>query len=203
MELWVQAIVTIFSLINPVICVAMFQNAVAGATDQEVRRAATRAALSIATILAGAALVGARILRVFGISLDAFQVAGGAVLVAMGGNMLLRGAAPGSDEDAPEGKRERLARLILFAASPGTITGVITLSISHSAFGVPAPALVAVAVVVGITWGLMLGAARVKSVRTGKPSMLRDLNTRYMGLLVLSMGVQFALQGAKGFFTGP
>jgi multiple antibiotic resistance protein len=40
--------------------------------------------------------------------------------------------------------------LILFAASPGTITGIITLSVAHTRFGLPITALVAVVVASGV-----------------------------------------------------
>jgi len=54
-----------------------------------------------------------------------------------------------------------LTPLILFAAGPGTITGVIT------------------------------------SINSG--GLVHDVTMRFMGLLVLAMGVQFALSGYQSF----
>jgi multiple antibiotic resistance protein len=88
--------------------------------------------------------------------------------------------------------------LILFAASPGTITGVITLSAAHTRLGFPVTALIAIAVASALTWLAMVLVARVahQSVEGG---FARDAATRFMGLIVISMGVQFALTGLRQF----
>jgi multiple antibiotic resistance protein len=88
--------------------------------------------------------------------------------------------------------------LILFAASPGTITGVITIAAAHSRLRLPTTALVAVATATAVTWLVMLLAARLAGKRQGG-GFLRDTITRLMGLIVLSMGVQFALSGFHAF----
>jgi multiple antibiotic resistance protein len=96
-------------------------------------------------------LVGAPVLNLFGISLDIFSVAGGGVLVWMGFSML-RGSTAGTASS----DKSSLTPLILFAASPGTITGVITLSVAHSGSGLPVTALVAVAVATLVTWLILV-----------------------------------------------
>src|SRR5512140_557896 len=52
--------------------------------------------------------------------------------------------------------KQSLTPLILFAASPGTITGVITLSVAHTRMTFPLTSLIAIAVATGITWLAML-----------------------------------------------
>jgi len=90
--------------------------------------------------------------------------------------------------------------LILFAASPGTITGVITLSAAHAGLALPVTALVAVAVAGLVTWLVLLLVTRVAG-KGGEGGFARDTITRFMGLIVLSMGVQFALTGLHKFGT--
>lgn len=128
MDRYVQGIITILSLVNPVICGALFSQAVAGKPTRAKIANATRAAVSVMAILCVAAVGGAQLLKVFGISLDAFQAAGGMVLVWMGFLMLRGTSSPTADEKGG-GSESSLTPLILFAASPGTITGVITLSV--------------------------------------------------------------------------
>jgi multiple antibiotic resistance protein len=83
--------------------------------------------------------VGVKVLHLFGVSLDAFMVAGGGVLAWLGFAML-RGLPPGSPPAAATpGANPSLTPLILFAASPGTITGVITLSVAHAKSGIRSP----------------------------------------------------------------
>ena len=88
--------------------------------------------------------------------------------------------------------------MILFAASPGTITGVITIAATHTGLDFPMTALVAIGVATGVTWLVMLIVARFAS-HQGHSGFVRDTMMRLMGLIVLSMGVQFALTGYHAF----
>ena len=92
--------------------------------------------------------------------------------------------------------KQSLTPLILFAASPGTITGVITLSVAHTRMTLPLTSLIAIAVATGITWLAMLLVAHFGG-KQESGGFLRDTLTRFMGLIVLSMGVQFALTGYR------
>src|ERR1044072_231648 len=116
-----QAIVTVLSLVNPLICGAMFAQIEAGQTHAMRLADATRVALAVLVILAIAALVGARVLQVFGVSLEAFSIAGGGVLSWIGFSMLRGNSAQAQDpskDGAPENRS--FTPVILFAASPGT-----------------------------------------------------------------------------------
>ena len=73
MQQHLQAIVTVLSLVNPLICGAMFAQIEAGQTSATRLADATKAALAVLVILVIAALVGARVLHIFGVSLDAFR----------------------------------------------------------------------------------------------------------------------------------
>jgi multiple antibiotic resistance protein len=201
MEQHLQAIVTVLSLVNPLICGVMFAQIEAGQTHAIQMSDATKAALAVLVILLVAALVGARVLHIFGVSLDAFSIAGGGVLTWIGFSML-RGNSPqarDSPKDGVAGKRS-LTPVILFAASPGTITGVITLAVAHAKLALPVTALVAVAVAAAVMWMAMLLMARGGSRASGA-GLLHDMVTRFMGLIVLAMGVQFALTGFRDFFS--
>jgi multiple antibiotic resistance protein len=136
---------------------------------------------------------------VFGISFDAFQVAGGMVLVWMGFHMLRGTSSPTAGSENQTGAAS-LTPLIIFAASPGTITGVIAISLAHSEDRVPVTALVAIVVTLAITWLVMIMAAR--SMGTNSRGGMQDVISRFMGLMVLAMGVQFAMTGIKTFLKG-
>ena len=195
---YVQGILTILSLVNPVICAAIFSQVSAGKSSSAKVADATKAALAIMVILCLAALGGAQLLKVFGISLSAFQVAGGMVLVWMGFLMLRGNSSPTAS--AADAEKTSLTPLILFAASPGTITGVITLAVGHSQHEFPITALVSVVVAITTTWLIIILAARTSGGQN--KGLMHDVTTRFMGLIVLAMGVQFSLAGLKTFF-GP
>jgi multiple antibiotic resistance protein len=199
MEQHLQAIATVLSLVNPMICGAMFARIEAGQARAARLADATKAALAVLVILVVAALVGARVLQVFGVSLDAFSVAGGGVLAWIGFSMLRANSAPAQDP-SKEGadKKRSITPVILFAASPGTITGVITLAVAHAKLQLAVTALVAVAVATAVMWIAMVLMARGGTRAPG--GFWRDTATRFMGLIVVAMGVQFALAGARSFF---
>jgi multiple antibiotic resistance protein len=198
MEQYAQAILTILSLVNPMICGAMFAQIVKGESKNRQISEATKVGLIVTAILCLTAVAGARLLTAFGISLDAFQVAGGMVLVWMG-FLMLRGTSSPTGDEKGEHAKDALTPLILFAASPGTITGVITVSVAHTQDGFPVTALVAVVVALAITWLLMIVAAR--SSGKEKQGLMHDVSSRFMGLVVLAMGVQFVLSGLTTFFS--
>jgi multiple antibiotic resistance protein len=194
----IQAIATILSLVNPAICAVMFVQAEAARSRGQRLRDATRATLVVLVILVVAALVGTRLLHLFGVSLDAFMVAGGGVLAWMGFSMLSGQSATVHTVAAGSNAEASLTPLILFAASPGTITGVITLSAAHTQLEFPLTALVAIAVAMVTLWVVLLLFGRM----AGQPhrgGFIRDTTTRLMGLIVLAMGVQFALTGYRAF----
>ena len=179
----------------------MFAQIEAGQTGATRLADATKAALAVLVILLVAALAGARVLQVFGVSLDAFSVAGGGVLTWIGFSML-RGNSPQAQDPSKDGAAEKrsLTPMILFAASPGTITGVITLAVAHAKLALRSqhsprswlPRLV--------MWVVMVLVAHGGS-RASAGGLLHDMVTRFMGLIVIAMGVQFALTGFHDFFS--
>jgi multiple antibiotic resistance protein len=99
------------------------------------------------------------------------------------------------------GEKRSITPLILFAASPGTITGIITFAVAHTNLLLPVTALVAVVVATSVMWIVMVLMARGGSHESG--GFLRDTATRIMGLIIVAMGVQFALTGVRRFFLTP
>lgn len=194
MELQLQAFVTVLSLMNPAVCGMLFTASASGLSSSQRLANATKAAIAILVILELSALLGARILSLFGISLDAFSVAGGGILVWMGFSML-RGAT------GETGDNTSLTPLILFAASPGTITGVITLAVAHSRSELPVTALIAVAAATLVTW-LVMVLLTGGSGKAGGGGFVRSVVQSIMGLIVIAMGVQFGLTGLSTFMAG-
>jgi multiple antibiotic resistance protein len=195
-----QAIVTVLTLINPAMCAAIFSRIEVGRPRGAQLADAGKAALAVLVILVLAALFGERLLDLFGVSLDSFMVAGGSVLAWIG-FIMLRGAPPDSQSpsDVSASKDRSLTPLILFAASPGTITGVITLAVAQTREKLPITALVAVFVGVIAMWLVIALAVRFGGPSRGGSGFVRDTITRFMGLIVIAMGVQFALTGIQAF----
>jgi multiple antibiotic resistance protein len=133
-----QAIATVLSLVNPMICGMMFVPAEAGRSGGQQLRDATRATLAVLVILVAAALSSTQLLHLFGVSLDASLVAGGGVLAWMRFSMLSAQQSASTPAPTSSNSGASLTPLILFAASPGTVTGVITISAAHTRLQLPA-----------------------------------------------------------------
>ena len=193
----VQAIVTVLAVINPVVCGSIFLTLTPKLALAQRRWAAVKVALSILIILVTSALVGLKVLSIFNISLDAFRVVGGMIIAYMGFDMLRGGhtvgRAPPPESDADAGS---LAPLIMFAAGPGTITAVVTLAAVHTPDSLPITAIAAGVIGAGITFAVLLVAIQLGS-RLGRST--QAIVTRFMGLIVASMGMQFVLEGLRAF----
>lgn len=201
MELQLQAIATVLALVNPVMCGAIFMRVEGSRPRRDLLIDATMASLTVLVILILAALVGTRILHLFSVSLDAFSVAGGGVLSWIGFSMLSNTSSEQQQETrAEKSQKPSLAPLILFAASPGTITGVITLAAAHAKNAFPVTALVAVVVAAIGMWLWILLAISMGSHTKGG-GLVRSTATQFMGLIVIAMGIQFVLTGIREFFA--
>jgi multiple antibiotic resistance protein len=197
----IQAIVTILALVNPVMCMAIFANCVENVSQGEKEKGALKAVAAVSIVLLVAAIAGTAILDVFGISLNAFACAGGGILVWIGVGMVksTQGVAEAGATHVPNADAS-LAPLILFAASPGTIMGVITIAAAHEKRFLPVTAIVGVLVTIVILGAALLMATRVVGVLR-KVGLAKEMITSYMGVIVIAMGVQFAMKGLKGFFS--
>jgi multiple antibiotic resistance protein len=160
---------------------------------------AIRVALSVLIILIVSALIGLKVLSIFGISLNVFRVVGGMIVAYMGFDML-RGRqtvvqkSPTNEDAAAVNS---LAPLVMFAAGPATITAVVTLAAVHTPDGLPVTAIVAAIAGAGVTFAALLLTIGIGS-RVG--SGTQATVARFMGLIVASMGMQFVLTGVKEFF---
>jgi multiple antibiotic resistance protein len=196
-----QAVVTILALVNPVMCAEIFSNCTGNIPRQLKYQEAIKAVTTIGIILLIAAMAGTSILKAFGVSLDAFSCAGGGILVWIGASMLR--SAP--DKPKPGFTESRvsstsLTPLILFAASPGTVTGVITVAVSHEKRFLPLTAIVGVTITL-IVLALVLFISIRFSKGESKPTMAKQMISSYMGVIVIAMGMQFLLFGIRAFMT--
>jgi multiple antibiotic resistance protein len=194
-----QAVVTVLAVINPVVCGSIFLTLTPKLASAKRRWAAVKVALSILVILVTSALIGLKVLSIFSISLDVFRIVGGMIIAYMGFDMLRGshtvGQAPPPDDDVTS--QSSLAPLIMFAAGPGTITAVVTLAAVHTPDGLPVTAIVAAVIGAAITLAALLLAVKLGS-HLGQGT--QAIVTRFMGLIVASMGMEFALTGLKEFF---
>lgn len=190
---YIRTTITLLAVINPMICGVMLLQIEGGLSKKTRLIAATKSALTVFVILILSAIIGKNILQAFGISMNVFQIVGGLIIAYLGFSMFNPHAQPDNGDDADQ---KSLSKLIMFAASPGTIATVITLSAVHDPAGLPLIAIVGVSVAVFLTWIVMLVMIFVSGhMKKGGQQNF----TKFMGLILISMGLQFVLTGFKIF----
>lgn len=192
---YLHTTVAMLAVINPLVCAAMMLQAEGGVQGRSRIIDGTKAMLAVLIILLLSAVAGKSILNVFGISMDAFQVVGGIILSVIGFHLLI--GPKTTAESGKEAHGSSLSSVIMFAASPGTISMVITLTAVKQDKGLPVTTMLGITLAVLITWIIiMVMLSASKNKKPGGQSMV----SRFMGLLIVAMGLQFALEGLKDFF---
>jgi multiple antibiotic resistance protein len=195
------ALSAVFFVIDPIANVPIFLTITANDSAVQRRRTAARAALAAWLTLSIFALAGGLIFKAFGISLGAFKIAGGLMLLLMSVDMMR--AQPSPTRTTAEEQGEASARddvaifplAIPMLAGPGAIATVMVLMSRAAWHAVPTIAVfVAVTISCVATWLLMRSAA---TADRWLPKTLRRAFERVMGLLLAAVAVEFIAGGIR------
>ncbi len=196
----VVALSAIFFVIDPLASVPVFLSITATDTPAQRKRIAGRAAFATWVLLCFFAIAGGLVFKAFGISLGAFKVAGGIMLLLMSIDMMR--AQPSPTRTTAEEQAESLARdevaifpmAIPMLAGPGAIATVMVL-MSRAAWNpVRTPAVfIAITITCLVAWLLMRSAANAE--RWLPKTLLRAFE-RVMGLI--AGGVRDLVTNAGG-----
>ena len=194
------ALSSIFFLVDPFAAIGSFLAITAGADAARRKRMARKAAITCFIVLTAFALGGQLIFRMLGITLPAFEVAGGLILLLIGLDMLQakRSAtqeAMGDTEEAAQKEDAGIVPLgIPMLAGPGAISSVMVLvgqvpQLWHWEMGAILGSIGSTALA---SYLVLAGAGRVRRVmgETG----IRIL-VRIMGLLLVALAMQFFVNG--------
>jgi multiple antibiotic resistance protein len=196
-----QAFAAAFASTDPIGAAPVFVGLTANMDKKQKMRSAIRASISSFLILAVSVLCGKFILSAFGISLPAFQAAGGLVIVLMGIEML-RGTPTRVQHDDPGDTEKDDPIIIPFSmpliAGPGSITTMITLTTRHEGWGGVAVTLAAIGAEACVLLVILLSAAWFSNRIS--PNGMKVL-LRFLGLILLAMGAQLLLTGVKQFVS--
>lgn len=180
---------SLFSVINPISAAPIFVALTADSAGER-RRAALRACLAAAAVMAVFAAAGGAIFAFFGITVPAFQIAGGVIFAAISVRTLQDG-----EKEAPPGESGDSSIVPLgipIIAGPGAITTVMVLvgqaqdTARRLALGG------AIAVNVLLTFLILLAAPSIVAWigATGQ-----RIVSKIMGLITAVIGIQFVING--------
>ncbi len=207
MYFFLRALVVLFTMVDPVGLVPVTLGLTAGLSPHERARVATRATLIAAGVVAIFGVLGRGIFSWLQVTIQAFDIAGGALLFLVAIDMLF-GRQSGARE-TPREQREARTRedisvfplAIPMIAGPGTITTIILLVGNATPDPVSLSSIaVAAAITLAACWVAMRLSAPIQA-RVGVTGIL--VLSRVLGMLLAAIAVQFILNGIALFMAAP
>ena len=209
------ALSSLFAVIDPLGCIPFFTGQTAGFTRARKRKILVRALLVSLCVLLAFTYAGTLLLHVFGITIDAFRIAGGVILFGIGLDMLQSrprrwhtgldqaaklSAAEAAPVDVDHDHDPSVTPLAIpMIAGPASITTVMVLRAQSP--GVPGAAIVGIAVLLTLLLtGVILLTADTVLRRLGGTGM--RIVEKLMGLLVTVIAVQLVMNGVGPFIAG-
>jgi len=202
LEFALLAVTSVFFLVDPFAVIPMFLAITADSPQTERRQMARRSAWTCCIVLCVFALAGSLIFKMFGITLPAFKIAGGIILLQIGMDMLQarQSGTKATPEETEEGTAKEDASIIPLGmpmlAGPGAISTVMVLvGESHTLWqhGIVYATIILTAY---LSYLILAGADRVRRFlgETGIRILMR-----LMGLLLVALAVQFVANGLTDF----
>jgi multiple antibiotic resistance protein len=194
----VLALSSIFFLVDPFAALPTFLAVTAGANAQRRRKMAWKASVTALVVLSAFALAGQYIFKMFGITLPAFEIAGGVILLLIGLDMLEAKRSPTqeSHEEAAAAARKEDAGIVPLGipmlAGPGAITSVMVLVGQVQNLWQMLAILASILITAAICY-LVLGNSDRVARALGETGV--RILVRIMGLLLVSLAVQYFVNG--------
>ena len=196
----VPAFILLWAVIDPIGTVPVFISATQGMDPSQRRKIAASAAAIAAGILLFFIIIGEILLLAMGVSLPAFQIAGGIILFLFALTMIFGESKP-DEEIKAAGSARDIAVFPLATpsiASPGAIMAVVLLTENsmHSILEQAITVVLMLSVVV-VTYLFMLGAGWFSRViGAGGASVI----SRVMGLILASIAATNVLEGIRAYY---
>jgi multiple antibiotic resistance protein len=200
---YVKIFVAILAILNPFGVLPVYLTLTGKSSGPERNKIARTVGVSVASVLALTALIGDKILQLFGISIASFQVGGSILLLLMAISMMFAKDAKGANEAAeiaPDLASIAVVPLsVPLLAGPGSIsTVIIYANLSGGPFHVWLIILCVILASFAI-WIVLRMANRIG--RLIGPLGL-SIVSRLMGLLLASIAVEFFAKGIVKLLPG-
>lgn len=197
------ALSSMFVIIDPIGAVPTFIAITPGDSAPQRVRMAGMACVIAALFLAGFGLAGQQVFKLLGITMPAFQIAGGIVLLMVAMDMLrarkteTRETPAETEAGASKADIAVTPLAIPMLAGPGACSTVILLQSQADTAGKTMMLYIAIAVACLGSFIVFWIAGR--QARRINPIAMR-ITTRLMGLLLAAIAMQFVLNGVSGHF---
>ena len=195
MDIW-KDLITLVAVVDPIGTIPIYLTATAGMTVAAKRKVAVRATLISAGVLTAFIVVGQIVLNAMGISLSAYEVAGGIVLFLFALQMVFDPGDRAQDADQSRGQDVAVFPVAIPSmAGPATMMAVVILT-DNSRFSIMEQVQTSVELyaVLALTLVMMLAATPIQRlIGDGGVNIVR----RVMGLILAALAVQTVVDGIK------
>ena len=199
----VLSLSAIFFVVDPMGVIPVFMAMTVGDPPEKRRSMAKRASVAAFFILSTFAVAGTLIFRVFGVTLGAFKVAGGVLLLLTSIEMLKaqQQRTRMTKEEEQEGAEKEDVAIFPLAipllAGPGSIATVTALMGKAGRILFAVPVILSIAVTCAAAYAMLIAADRIQRLMgvTG----LNVMN-RVIGLIIGAIAVQFMFDGLRDTF---
>lgn len=208
---FVAAFFALFAMVNPIGTAGIFMGMTDGLSSMFKARAAAVTAIAVLCILVGSIFGAAAILSLFGISMSAFQVAGGIIVAGIGMSMLHGGKNPA--HSAGSGSADRNAQAQVEAAVRGQLVVPLAMPILAGPGSIATAAMLAAKFAEGERRIGVLVAATAVAVSVlviyaafaifGRyvSRTAQEIIFRFMGLIIVAIAVEMVIDGAQNVVT--
>lgn len=197
----------IFAVANNIPAIVPFLTLVAGLNVTQVRRITFIASIGAFIVLVISMVAGSMVLEFFGISISAFQIAGGILLSGTGFSMLNATSSTFAGKEVANPVTDlssKISQAIVPIAMPltsgaGAISTVTLFSATAAETGTRLELFLAICAMSAITYLVFHYAIPLVKVlgNTGMNVMIK-----VMGLFTLAIGVQFIIAGVSTVYKG-
>ena len=195
----------IFFVVDPMGVIPVFMAITRHDSPDKRKSMAMRASLAAFFILSTFAVAGTLIFRVFGVTLGAFKVAGGVLLLLTSIEMLK--AQPQRTRTTPEEQQEGAEKedvaifplAIPLLAGPGSIATVTALMGRAGRILFAVPVILSIAITCAASYLMLVAAERIQRL-LGVTGL--NVMNRVIGLIIGAIAVQFMFDGLKDTFPG-
>lgn len=183
--------VALFFILDPFASLPVFISVTKNLDQKEIKAYANKAVLVAAILLFVFVFVGSDLMGIFGVTMDSFRVAGGAVLFMMSIELIFGLKLAKMDD-------EKGAAWVIIATPILTGPGVITTAVLFSAQYGAAIVLIAGVIALLLTW-IILRSATVIMKFVGEQVI--GILSKIIGLLIAAMAVEYIFGGALAWFN--
>ncbi|CAL4321861.1 UPF0056 membrane protein YhcE [Buchnera aphidicola (Neophyllaphis podocarpi)] len=188
----------LFVLVNPIGIMPIFISMTSRQKSKDRNKTNLIANLSSAIIMFISLLFGNFILNIFGISINSFRISGG-ILVSIVAMSMITGKINKKDKNTKNLEDISVIPLAMpLISGPGVISSIIIFSTHHyNILGLLFSSFIIVLFSVLCFLFFLLAPSIVKIL--GKTGI--NILTRIMGLLLMSLSIEFIINGIKSSFT--